>query len=92
MAAFRGRGRGRGICPPCNIKPAQQISFVVKYLSENAPEVISESLKLTFSWESMSHTPLVGHVATHLASTPFILSNTCFAPLGNFSECSTGQY
>ena len=43
-------------CPPCNIKPAQQISFVVKYLSENAPEVISESLKLKFSWRSMPHT------------------------------------
>ena len=45
MAAFRGRGARKGHLPPCNIKLAQQISFVVKYLSENAPEVISESIK-----------------------------------------------
>ena len=40
------------------LKPVHQMCFVAKYLSENAPEVISESLKLNFSWGSMPHRPI----------------------------------
>ena len=39
----------------------------------------------------MPHTPLVGCVPTHMDGgfTPFISANTCIAPPGNVSECST---
>ena len=61
-------------CPPCNIKLAQQISFMVKYLSENVPEVISESVKLKLFWES---------IPSLFQQIPVL------PPLGNFSKCST---
>ena len=57
-------GRGRTFAPPFLLTkflpPLQYqtcLSFVVKYLSENAPEEIAESLKLKFSWGSMPHSP-----------------------------------
>ena len=76
-----------GICPltkflplPCNIKPAQQISFVVKYLSENVPEVISESLKLNFYWGSM-HPPSWPCAYTHgWGFAPLYFSKYLFCP------------
>ena len=59
---------------------------MVKYLSENAPEV---SLKLKFSWGSMPQTPLLGHVLMHtdthtdggLTPLPLYFSKHHFCPL-----------
>ena len=99
-AAFRGHlPLLTKFLPPCNIIPAQQISFVVKYLSENPTEVISESVKLKDSLGSMPHTLLVGHMSTHPPSWPcaythgWVLQPPLFRQipilpsLGNFSEC-----
>ena len=45
---------------------------MVQYLSENGPEVISDSRKLKFSWRSMQppHTHLVGHFTHKLGLWP----------------------
>ena len=76
--------------PPCNIKQsAQQISFVVKYLSENAPELISESLKLKLSWRNMSPQLAMCLHTWMGASTPFISLVPVLPLPGNVSECNT---
>ena len=74
-----------------DIKLAQQIYFVVKYLFEKAPEVISESLKLKVSRGSLSHTSVDGHVPIHMnGAYPSLFRHIpVLAPLVNFSECST---
>ena len=64
------------------------------YSSENTPDVISESLKLNFSWGSMFYNPLLSHVVTHtdggLTLLSFSKHHFC-PPLGNVSKYSTGS-